>query len=225
MRILVVEDEIQIQNSIKLFFKANNFKIDTSRFFDEALSLALINDYDCIILDLMLPDGNGIDIIRELKSKNENVGIIVVSAKNALDDKINALSLGADDYLTKPFNLSELNARVFSIIRRRKFFGNNITNINEISIDHASKKVTIKNTELELTKTEYDLLLYLVVNKNKVITKHAIAENLIGEEAEYLQSYDFVYTHMKNLRKKMLDAGSNDHIKTMYSVGYKFEIE
>jgi len=178
--------------------------------------------YDCIVLDIMLPDGNGLAILEELKKQNKQDGVIIVSAKNALEDKIEGLQLGADDYLTKPFHLSELMARIYSIIRRKQFNNSNIIIQNELQINLLAKTVMINDKNINLTKKEFDLLLYFIGNKNKVISKSTLAEHLSGDLADMLDSHDFVYAHVKNLKKKLYDAGCEHYLKTVYGTGYKW---
>src|SRR6185437_4509402 len=179
-------------------------------------------DYDCILLDISLPDGNGFRILRELHANHRTGGIIVISAKDALEDRVAGLNLGADDYLAKPFHLSELNARIAAVIRRKRFQGHNLIVVNEIIIDLAAKTVIVHKKPVELTRKEFDLLLYLVSNKNKVISKNAIAENISGEEADLFDNFDFVYSHIKNLKRKLANAGCADYIRSVYGMGYKF---
>ena len=171
----------------------------------------------------MLPDGNGLKILEALKSQNKQDGVIIVSAKNALDDKIKGLQLGADDYLTKPFHLSELMARIYSIIRRKQFNNSNIITQNELQIDLLSKTVSVNNEVIALTKKEFDLLIYFIGNKNKVISKSTLAEHLSGDFADMLDNHDFVYAHVKNLKKKLNDAGCGQYLKTVFGTGYKWE--
>jgi DNA-binding response OmpR family regulator len=154
---------------------------------------------------------------------NKNDGVLIISARHSLDDKVDGLNLGADDYLVKPFHLSELQARVTAIVRRKSFDGNNTIVFNEISIDTQAMKVNVNAGLLNLTKKEFDLLVYFIANQRKVVTKNAIAEHLWGDEIDLSDDFDFIYTHIKNLRKKLIEAGCTDYIKSMYGVGYKFE--
>ncbi|NPA68106.1 MAG: response regulator transcription factor, partial [Chlorobi bacterium] len=204
MKILLVEDEYDLAQSISRYLVENEkFYCDVAENFKKAEDFCAMYDYDCIILDIGLPDGNGLDLIKSIKSDdNCNAGIIIISAKNTLDDKITGLNSGADDYLVKPFHLSELNARIYSLIRRLKSDGNNVLKINEISLDFQSREVKINDKLLNLTKSEFDLLYYLMTNKNQVLSKSSIAEHLVGEYVDVLNSLDFVYLHIKNLRKK-----------------------
>jgi DNA-binding response OmpR family regulator len=179
--------------------------------------------YDCILLDLMLPDGSGMDILEMLKKQGKEEGLIIISAKDALDDKIKALQIGADDYLTKPFHLQELAARIFSIIRRKQFGNNNIIQQNELYIDLLAKTILINENPITLTKKEFDLLIYFIGNKNKVISKSTLAEHLSGDFADMLDNHDFIYAHIKNLKKKLSEGGCGNYLKTVYGTGYRWE--
>lgn len=225
MKILIIEDERAIAQSIKNYFKTNGIQCETAGNYAMAFSKIENYDYDCILLDLMLPDGDGFDILRELKNKNKTEGVIIISAKENLDTRIEGFNLGADDYLTKPFHLSELLVRMQALIRRKKFQGNTCIVFNEISIDILSKTVTVNHKKPDLTKKEIDLLLFLIGNNNKVLSKAAIAEHLSGDMADMLDNHDFIYAHIKNLKKKLHSAGSGDYIKTIYGLGYKWENE
>lgn len=225
MKILIIEDEPEIAKSISEYFRPNGVLCETAGRYSEALDKIGMYDYDCILLDLMLPDGDGFNILKELKKQNKTEGVIIISAKETLDTRIEGFNLGADDYLTKPFHLSELLVRMQALIRRKNFKGNNIVTFNEIAIDILAKTVTVNNAKLDITKKEIDLLLYLIGNENKVLSKGAIAEHLSGDMADMLDNHDFVYAHIKNLKKKLMKAGSGDYIKTVYGLGYKWHHE
>jgi DNA-binding response OmpR family regulator len=226
MRVLLVEDEKDLASSIAAYLKTNEkIDCDMADKLDRAVELCGLYDYDCFLVDIGLPDGSGLDLIKIIKAKNNRAGIIIISARDSIDDRIEGLDIGADDYLVKPFHLSELNARIYSLLRRLKLDGNKTLQLNEISINPQSRDVLINNIRLDLTKSEYNLLFYLITNKNHVISKTSIAEHLAGDYVDVLDSLDFVYLHMKNLRKKMIKAGSEDYIKTVYGVGYKFLVE
>lgn len=225
MKILIIEDEPEIALSIKGYFKPNGVHCEMAQNYKEAIDKIGMYDYDCVLLDLMLPDGNGFDILKELKKQGKTEGVIIISAKETLDTRIEGFNLGADDYLTKPFHLSELLVRMQALIRRKNFKGSNNVIFNEIDIDILSKTVTVNNTKLDITKKEIDLLLYLIGNDNKVLSKSAIAEHLSGDMADMLDNHDFVYAHIKNLKKKLAKAGSGDYIKTVYGLGYKWQDE
>ena len=172
----------------------------------------------------MLPDGNGLQILQALKDANKTDGVIIISAKNELDDKIKGLRLGADDYLTKPFHLSELSVRIAAILRRKNLKGSNQLIFEEITIDVDGKTVMVNKADITLTRKEYELLVYFVINKNRVLSKNTIAEHLWGDDMDMADNYDFIYAHIKNLRKKLLAAGAADYIKSIYGMGYKFAI-
>lgn len=222
MKLLIIEDERELSNSIVTFLGSENYLCEQAFTYSEAKAKIDFYVYDCILLDLMLPGGNGLDILREIKHKNNPAGIIIISAKDSLDDKINGLQIGADDYLAKPFHLPELSMRIYAVIRRKEFSGNNILQSSGIVIDLLSMSVRVNGTPVILTRTEYDLLLFFIGNKNKVISKSAMAEHLSGDMADMLDSHDFVYTHIKNLKAKLSEAGCKECIKNIYGTGYKW---
>ena len=222
MKILLIEDEIELQKCIQHYLEQDGYIVETAGNFLTAEDKTALYDYDCILVDITLPDGNGLEIIKQLKKIKSKTGIIIISAKNSLDDKVFGLDIGADDYLPKPFHLSELNARIKALIRRKKFEGNNEIVINEIVIIPDSRLVFVKNLEVVLTSKEYDLLMYFISNKNRVVTKNAVAEHLLGDDADQLDNFNFIYTHVKNLRKKLLNNGAEDYIKSIYGFGYNF---
>lgn len=224
MKILVIEDEAELRKSIKEYLYKEGYVIESANDFSSASEKIHSYDYDCILVDITLPHGNGLDIIKQLKKAGSTAGLIIISAKNSLDDKIIGLEYGADDYLTKPFHLPELNARIKALQRRKKFDGNNQIVLNEINIEPASRKVNVNKEEISLTAKEYDLLLYFISNKNRVLSKGAIAEHLWGDNADQLDGHDFIYTHIKNLRKKLLDKGCTDYLQTIYGIGYNFKV-
>lgn len=223
MKVLLIEDEAELANSIQNYLTSHGFICEWANTIDRAIAKVTNYNYDCILLDLMLPDGNGYEVLKALKRLNKTEGIIIISAKETLETRIEGFNLGADDYLTKPFHLSELLVRAQALIRRKNFNGNNRLMFNEIEIDVLSKTVLVKNKKLDVTKKEIDLLLYLTGNVNKVLSKSAIAEHLSGDMADMLDNHDFVYAHIKNLKKKLSDAGCGDHIKTIYGLGYKWQ--
>ena len=222
MKILIVEDEIELLDSMVSFLKNEDFICEKATTFFDAEDKLISFKYDVVVLDINLPDGSGIDLLKLIKDQDSSIGVLIVSARDSLDDKLEGLDLGADDYITKPFHLAELNSRINSLIRRRSFGGSESIVFNEIEVDPSSKTVTINKKPIELTKKEYNLLLYFIANKNKVVTKESIAEHLWGDEIEMADSFDFIYTHLGNLRKKMKKYGSKDYVKTMYGLGYKF---
>lgn len=223
MKILIIEDEKELVESILQYLKHENYLCEVSFEFEQAKEKISLYDYDCILLDISLPDGNGLNLLRELKRLNKTGGVIIISAKNSLDDKINGLNLGADDYLPKPFHLAELGARIKANIRRNKFDRSDLLTFNELSIDIPGKAVRVNSKKVDLTRSEFELLLFMVSNKNRVVTKNAIAEHISGDNADVFDSYDFIYAHVKNLKRKLFEAGLADYIKTVYGLGYQFE--
>lgn len=224
MKLLVVEDNPHLLNSISSALIAEHFVCETAKNFTEALDKVVIYQYDVVVVDINLPDGSGLDIIRELKKHNTETGVIIVSARNSLDNKVEGLDLGADDYMTKPFDMAELIARVKALMRRRNFAGSNLLTMGEISIKADSREVFIKETKIELTKSEYDILLFFFSNPNRVLTKESIAEHIWGDNMDLVDSFDFIYSHIKNLRKKVMAQGTTDPIKAIYGVGYKLNL-
>ncbi len=222
MKILLIEDEKELSGSVVAYMNRENYLCEAVMTYEEAVEKINLYQYDCIIVDISLPDGSGLNIIRELKNLKSATGILIISARNSLDDKITGLDIGADDYLTKPFHLPELNARVRSIIRRKSFGGANEIVFNEITIQPDRVEAAVKGHPLLLTKKEFDLLIFFISNKDRVLTKESIAEHLWGDEMDMADSYDFIYTHIKNLRKKIMEKGGNDYIRTIYGMGYKF---
>jgi DNA-binding response OmpR family regulator len=221
MKILLIEDEKELSDEIIKYIKKENYICECSYDFSNGLRQIIDHEYDCIIVDLTLPGGNGLDLIRKLKELSARTGIIIISAKNSISDKISGLNLGADDYITKPFHLAELNARIKSVLRRRQYDGDNKILFEEITIIPDKREVFVNQSPLTLTRKEYDLLLFIISNKNRVITKESIAEHIWGNNADSFDNLDFVYSQIKNLRKKMTDLGCNDYIKSVYGIGYK----
>lgn len=224
MKILIVEDEIELSNSICSYFATEQFICETAFNFSSAIEKISLYEYACIILDITLPGGSGLHILKDLKSANKMDGVIIISAKNSLDDKIFGLKSGADDYLSKPFHLSELGARVDAIIRRKFFNGKNSILFDDLEINLTEKQIFAFGKSLDFTRKEYDLLVYFASNKNKVISKGAIAEFITGDDMDLADNYDFLYTHIKNVRKKLQQAGCPDYIKSVYGMGYKFTV-
>jgi DNA-binding response OmpR family regulator len=223
MKLLIIEDEESLRRSILQYLTAEGNVCDTAATFDHAIEKISLYDYDCILLDLGLPDGEGLELLRRLRKLKKQDGVLIISARDSIADRVEGLSLGSDDYLVKPFHLSELNARITAIVRRRSFQGNDQLKFNEIEIDVTSKEVKVSDTLVYLTKKEFDILLYFLTNKSKVISKSAAAVHIWGEDADMADSFDFIYTHIKNIRKKLTDAGCKDYFHSVYGVGYKFQ--
>lgn len=222
MKLLIIEDDRSLCTSINDYLKMEGHICETAQNFRAALMKTADNRYDCIILDIGLPDGNGLDIIRELKANKIADGILILSARSSLDDKLTGLKIGADDYLTKPFHFAELSARINSIYRRNSHLGLNEISFEEITINTIDNQAFVNKTPLTLTRKEYELLIFFVSNRSRVITKESIVEHLWGDEVILTDSFDFVYTHVKNLRKKIIKAGGKNYIKSIYGFGYKF---
>jgi DNA-binding response OmpR family regulator len=224
MKLLIVEDERELSCSIVSYLSSEKYTCELAYDFNEALEKIDLYDYSCIILDLSLPHGNGLDILKEVKRNNKPDCVLIISAKNSIDDKVSGLNIGADDYLTKPFHLSELGARVASVIRRKSFDGKNSIILDNLLLDIQAKTLKGPSGKIDLTRMEYVLLEYFIANKNKVVTKEAIAGHLCGDDIDLADNYDFIYTHLKNLRKKLKRAASQEYIRTVYGMGYKFSI-
>tara|TARA_R110002050_G_scaffold131371_4_gene253169 strand:- start:2581 stop:3258 length:678 start_codon:yes stop_codon:yes gene_type:complete len=221
VKILLIEDELQLLNNIKESLEKEDFLIETAMDFNKGLHKALIYDYDCILLDVMLPNGSGIDVLKELKKNGKSGNVIIISAKDSLDDKLLGLELGADDYLIKPFHLAELNARVKAVIRRKNLKGNNSLEFLNVTLNIDERKFTVDQNEIHLNRKEFDLLYYFLLNKNRLITKSALAEFVWGDNSDDSDNFDFVYYQIKNLRKKLTESQAHITIEAVYGVGYK----
>lgn len=222
MKILIVEDEHKLSDSIVTYLKSEKYLCEQAFDYNEALEKVRGYDYDCVLLDLMLPGGSGLDILRDIKRRNNPAGVIIVSAKDSLDDKVKGLEIGADDYLPKPFHLAELGMRVYAIIRRKEFGASNTLENNGIKINLLEKSVEANGRPVTLTKSEYNLLLFFIGNRNRVLSKGAIAEHLSGDFADMMDNFDFVYTHIKNLKAKLAQTGIPNCIQNVYGMGYKW---
>jgi DNA-binding response OmpR family regulator len=224
MKILIVEDEPGLSSSITAYLHNEQFICEVAATYASAIEKIELYEYACIVLDITLPGGNGLDILKNLKANNKSDGVLIISAKNSLDDKLAGLKAGADDYLSKPFHLPELAARVAAIIRRRSFAGKKTIVIDDLEVDVDEKWVKYNEHIVDLTRKEYDLFIYFLSNKNRVINKGAIAEHLWGDDMDLSDNYDMIYAHIKNLRKKIQNAGGPDYIKSVYGMGYKFTV-
>lgn len=222
MKLLIVEDDRSLCTAINDYLKMEGHVCEIANNYRQAINKVADNTYDCIILDIGLPDGSGLDVIRELKDNKSTDGILILSAKSSLDDKITGLKIGADDYLTKPFHFAEMSARINSIYRRNNLFGINEISFDEIKVNTTDNQAYVNDNILNLTRKEYDLLLFFITNRNRIITKESIVEHLWGDEVILTDSFDFVYAHVKNLRKKIVRAGGKNYIKCIYGFGYKF---
>lgn len=224
MKLLVVEDESSLLQSIQEYFTQEDFLCEGCATYSEAIHKIEDFAYDCVILDINLPDGSGFQLLEQLRRSKKQDGVIIISARNSLDDKIAGLDLGADDYVTKPFHLSELNARVKALIRRKYGQGANVLELGSLRLNLASRSASCAEKPLSLTRNEFDLLAFLFNNQNRVVSKQAIAEHIYGDQTDNMPSFDFVYTQMKNLKKKLKDRGCDDLIETVYGLGYKLSV-
>lgn len=223
MKILIVEDEPQMLENMTQNLEAEGFLVECATNFEEARDRIDVYEYDCILLDLDLPDGNGLELLKIIKKKGLEDGVIIVSAKNSIDDKLQGLDLGADDYLPKPFHMAELRARVKAVLRRRNFEGQDDLKFENIAIDTSNRTLFIEKKEVELNRKEYDVLLYFASNKDRLINKNALAEH--DDNIEQADNFDFIYSQIKNLRKKIDAHGADIEIKTVYGIGYKMQIK
>lgn len=224
MKLLVVEDEASLLQSIIEYFTQADFLCEGASSYQQGIEKMEDFQYDCIILDVNLPGGSGLQLLKYLRENKRSEGVIIISARSSLDDKIVGLDFGADDYLTKPFHLSELFARVKALIRRKYAAGSEVLEIGELKVDLLLKTVGWAGQQVVLTKNEYKLLLFMLTNKNRVVSRQAIAEHIYGEETDNLASFDFVYSHVKNLKKKLKEKGCGELLQTVYGLGYKLSI-
>lgn len=221
MKILIVEDEIELLEAISVSLKKEHFVIETAGDFDSANEKMLLYDYDCILLDIMLPNGSGLQLLEHLKSKGKSGNVIIISAKNSLDDKLKGLELGADDYLTKPFHIAELNARIKAVIRRNKSDGKDTIETGNTLLNLKERTFHVNKESIQLNRKEFDILNYFLFNKNRLVTKSALAEHVWGDNIDQADNFDFIYYQIKNLRKKLNDANAEIEIEAIYGIGYK----
>lgn len=224
MKILIIEDEFEILKAIKEFLTDENYVVETATDFASGIEKVMIYEYDCILLDISLPGGTGLKILEEMKKEGIKANVIIISAKDSIDDKVLGLDLGADDYLTKPFHFTELHARIKAVLRRKKLDGSSILQIGNLSIDFNQRIVSIDDRELKLNRKEYDILSFFATNTNRLITKEALAEHVWGDNIDSTDSFDFVYSQVKNLRKKLKENNATIEIENIYGTGYKMSI-
>lgn len=225
MKILLVEDEKDLRETVKAFLVKEKFVVECAEDYPTAVRKIIEYDYDCILLDIMLPGGSGLSVLAKLKKQRKQDSVIIISAKNSIEDKVEGLELGADDYLAKPFHLAELNARIKSLLRRKKAGGDTSIILGNVTLYPDTRKVMIDEKELELNRKEFDILYYFMSNPNRLINRTALAESVWGDHIDQADSLDFIYSQMKNLRKKMKTAGSQAEIKSVYGMGYKLTME
>jgi DNA-binding response OmpR family regulator len=223
MKILLVEDNQNLLQAAEAALTASGFLCETATDFESASEKIFLYTYDAVVVDINLPDGSGLDLIDTIKEVNNLTGIIIISARNSLDNKIEGLHIGADDYITKPFDMAELVARLKSLLRRRNYEGNNLLIQDNIQIDTNNREVKVNGQLAELTRSEYQILLFLMSNHGRVLTRESIAEHIWGDNMDMIESFDFIYSHIKNLRKKLISLGSDDPVIAVYGVGYKFK--
>lgn len=221
MKILIVEDEPSLLKSLGEFAKKEGFLYDQESNYQSAMEKIALYDYDCIILDINLPDGSGFDLLKVLYTQGKTGGVLILSARDSLDDKVKGLGLGADDYLTKPFFFSELNARIKAIVRRKQFNTNHPVSFGNILIDLDQRIVKVQDELLSLTKKEYEILTHLISNKNRVVTKTALAEYIWGDHLDQMDSFDFLFSHIKNLKRKLKETKATAELINIYGVGYQ----
>ena len=221
MKILVIEDEPDMRDTIISSLKKEKYNVESAIDYTEARNKLKTYDYDCILLDIGLPGGSGLELLKELKEDGKETGVIVVSARGSIEDKVNGLNLGADDYLPKPFHIAELHARVKSLIRRKTLGGSLTIEIENLKIDTELRKVSVDGISISLNRKEYEVLLYLATNKDRLVNKSALAEHVWGDYIDETNSFDFIYSQIKNLRKKLKDHNAKPEITAVYGLGYK----
>jgi DNA-binding response OmpR family regulator len=221
MKILVIEDEPGMCDIIVDALESEKFLVETATTFSLAMDKLMTYDYDCVLLDIMLPGGSGLTLLEELKKRKKQDSVIIISAKNSVDDKVRGLDLGADDYLPKPFHIAELKARVKSVIRRKNLEGQTVVELSNLKVNLEDRSVEIDGTPLSLNRKEFDILMYFVSNKNRLINKTALAERIWGDHIDQTDDFEFIYSQIKNLRKKLKEADAGVEIQAVYGVGYK----
>lgn len=224
MKLLIVEDEAGLRDNIAQFLQKEQYIVEVASDYRTAAEKISLYDYDCILLDVGLPDGNGLHLLRELKSMKKRDNVIIISAKDSLDDKLAGLELGADDYLTKPFHLAELNARIKAVIRRNELGGGNVVQLSNMELDFEARALRVEGNDIHLNRKEFDILAFFVVNKNRLVHKSALAEHVWGDHMDNADNFDFIYSQIKNLRKKLKHHGANLEIQAIYGVGYKLTV-
>lgn len=225
MKILIIEDEPSLRELIQRSLEKERYVVEAAADFQSGLRKIEDYDYDCVLLDIMLPDGNGLNLLEQLKKMHKRENVIIISAKDSLDDKVLELELGADDYLPKPFHLAELNARIKSVIRRQRRDGEMDIRLANIRIVPDTFQVFVDDKEIELNRKEYDILLYFANRPGRLVNKNTLAESVWGDHIDQVDNFDFIYAQIKNLRKKLKDAGALAELKAVYGFGYKMTVE
>lgn len=221
MKILLIEDEVALSQVIMQSLEAEKYLVEQAFDYNSALEKISIYSYDCILLDIMLPGGSGLQLLEKIKEIGKEESIIILSAKDSVDDKVKGLELGADDYLAKPFHLAELHARIKSIIRRKNQHGDDIITYKNIAVNTTNRSIQINNEPVILNRKEFDLLYYFIIRPTKLIQKNSLAESIWGDHIDQVDSLDFIYSQIKNLRKKLKDNHADIDIQAVYGIGYK----
>lgn len=225
MKILIVEDDKDLRKITKASLEKERYVVSQAPDYRTALQKIEDYDYDCILLDIMLPDGNGLDLLEELHALGKRTNVIILSAKDSLEDKVNGLDLGADDYLPKPFHLAELHARIKSLFRRNLRDGERKLQVGNIEVFPDQFRVLVQGKEIELNRKEYDILNYFMSRPGRLVNKNTLAESVWGDHIDQVDNFDFIYAQIKNLRKRLKDAGATPELKSVYGFGYKFVVE
>lgn len=225
MKILIVEDDPSLREIIRITLEKERYVVEEAPDFRTAINRTADYEYDCILLDIMLPDGSGLELLEEWKKQQKKENVIIISAKDSLEDKVQGLNLGADDYLPKPFHLVELTARVRSVIRRHQREGARYIEYGNVRIDPDKYRVTVEGKETELNRKEYDILLYFLQRPERVVNKMTLAEAVWGDHIDQADNFDFIYAQVKNLRKRLTEAGATAEIKAVYGFGYKMTLK
>lgn len=225
MKILIIEDEPSLREIIQVFLEKERYVVETAATYRDALLKIADYGYDCILLDIMLPDGDGLSLLKELKNMHNADNVIIISAKDSIEDKVAGLELGADDYLAKPFHLAELNARIRSVIRRKTQDGEIVISLGNVRLDTGRFIVYVEGTSIGLKRKEYDILHYFITRPGYLVDKTILAEAVWGDHIDQTDSFDFIYAQIKNLRKTLKEAGANIEIKAIYGFGYKMVVE
>ena len=221
MKVLVIEDEAELRETLKVSLVKEDYIVETASDFRSAMDKVLVYDYDCILLDIMLPGGSGLQVLDQLKQEGKSDNVIIISAKDSLDDKLKGLELGADDYLTKPFHIAELNARIKAVLRRKQRDGKNTLTMGNMLLDLNDRSLSIAGELVPLNRKEFDILNYFLLNKNRLVSKSALAEHVWGDNTDQADNLDFIYSQIKNLRKKFLTKQADVDFEAVYGIGYK----
>jgi DNA-binding response OmpR family regulator len=221
MKVLVIEDEAELRETLKDSLVKEDYIVETAGDFRSAVDKVSVYDYDCILLDIMLPGGSGLQVLDLLKQEGKSDNVIIISAKDSLDDKLRGLELGADDYLTKPFHIAELNARIKAVLRRKQRDGKNTLAMGNLLLDLNERSLSIAGEPVALNRKEFDILNYFLLNKNRLVSKSALAEHVWGDNTDQADNLDFIYSQIKNLRKKFLTKQANVDFEAVYGIGYK----